>query len=222
MEPCHDESEKMKKIVILGAGGQVAQWVILALAGREDIALTLLLRNPAKLLTPVPANAAVLAGDVLDQALLRQTMPGHDVVHANLVGDDMEAQANSIIAAMQASHVERLIFVLSMGIYDEVPGKFGEWNNANLAEHLKPFRRAADAIEASGLAYTIVRPAWMTDEDEVDYELTTRHAPFKGTVVSRKSVADLIISIIETPALHRHANLGVNKPNTDGDKPYFM
>ncbi|WP_235501880.1 NAD(P)H-binding protein [Janthinobacterium sp. Ant5-2-1] len=170
----------MKKIVILGAGGQGAQWVIRALAGREDIALTLLLRNPAKLLTPVPANACVLAGDVLDQALLRQTMPGHDLIYANLVGDDMEDQANSIIAAMQASHVERLIFVLSMGIYDEVPGKFGEWNNARLAEHLKPFRRAADAIEASGLAYTIVHPAWMTNEDEVDYELTTRHAPFKA------------------------------------------
>ena len=212
----------MKKILILGAGGQVAQWVIRAFASRKDFALTLLLRNPGKLPTPVPANGSVLAGDVLDQALLRQTMPGHDVVYANLVGDDMEQQANSIIAAMRASGVERLIFVLSMGIYDEVPGKFGEWNNAMLAEDLKPFRRAADAIEASGLAYTIVRPAWMTNEDEVDYELTTRHAPFKGTVVSRRSAADLIASIIETPDLHMHANLGVNKPNTDGDKPYFM
>lgn len=216
------KAEIMKKILILGAGGQVAQWVIRALAGREDIALTLLLRNPGKLPTPVPANGTVLAGDVLDQALLRQTMPGHDLVYANLVGDDMEAQANSIIAAMRASSVGRLVFVLSMGIYDEVPGNFGAWNNARLAEHLKPFRRAADAIEASGLAYTIVRPAWMTDEDEVDYELTTRHAPFKGTVVSRRSVADLIASIIEAPDLHLHANLGVNKPNTDGDKPYFM
>lgn len=222
MAACHDESEMMKKILILGAGGQVAQWVIRALAGREDIALTLLLRNPGKLPMPVPANGTLLAGDVLDQALLRQTMPGHDLVYANLVGDDMEAQANSIIAAMRASSVGRLVFVLSMGIYDEVPGKFGAWNNARLAEHLKPFRRAADAIEASGLAYTIVRPAWMTDEDEVDYELTTRHAPFKGTVVSRRSVADLIASIIEAPDLHLHANLGVNKPNTDGDKPYFM
>jgi uncharacterized protein YbjT (DUF2867 family) len=120
----------MKKILILGAGGQVAQWVIRAFAGRDSIALTLLLRNPGKLPTPVPANGNVLAGDVLDQALLRQTMPGHDVVYANLVGDDMEHQANSIIAAMRASGIERLIFVLSMGIYDEVPGKFGEWNNA--------------------------------------------------------------------------------------------
>lgn len=216
------KAEIMKKILILGAGGQVAQWVIRALAGREDIALTLLLRNPGKLPTPVPANGTVLAGDVLDQPLLRQTMPGHDLVYANLVGDDMEAQANSIIAAMRASSVGRLVFVLSMGIYDEVPGKFGAWNNARLAEHLKPFRRAADAIEASSLAYTIVRPAWMTDEDEVDYELTPRHAPFNGTVVSRRSVANLIASIIEAPDLHLHANLGVNKPNTDGDKPYFM
>ena len=216
------KAKMMKKILILGAGGQVARWVIRALAGREDIALTLLLRNPSKLPTPVPANGTVLAGDVLDQALLQQTMPGHDLVYANLVGDDMEDQANSIIAAMQTSGIERLVFVLSMGIYDEFPGKFGEWNNARLAEDLKPLRRAADAIEASSLAYTIVRPAWMTDEDEVDYELTTRHAPFKGTVVSRRSVANLIASIIEAPELHLHANLGVNKPNTDGDKPYFM
>jgi len=86
----------------------------------------------------------------------------------------MEDRANSIIAAMRTSGVERLVFVLSMGIYDEAPGKFGEWNHARLADDLKPLRRAADAIEASNLTFTIVRPAWMTDE--VDYELTTRHS----------------------------------------------
>ena len=56
--------------------------------------------------------------------------------------------------------MKRLIFVLSLGIYDEVPGKFGEWNNATIGEDLKPFRHAADAIEASKLDYTIIRPAW--------------------------------------------------------------
>jgi uncharacterized protein YbjT (DUF2867 family) len=84
------------------------------------------------------------------------------------------------------------------------------------------FRRAADAIEASGLQYTIVRPAWLMDEDEVDYELTPKDEPFKGTVVSRKSVGDLIAKVIANPELHVSGNLGVNKPNTDGDKPYFM
>ncbi|UQV43971.1 NAD(P)H-binding protein [Janthinobacterium lividum] len=52
----------------------------------------------------------------LDQSMLRQTMPGHDLVYATLAGDDMEDQANSIIAAMRAFGVERLVFVLSMGI----------------------------------------------------------------------------------------------------------
>ncbi|MED5612756.1 NAD(P)H-binding protein [Janthinobacterium sp. P210005] len=48
----------------------------------------------------------------------------HVLVNANLLGDDMEDQANSIISAMRASGVERLVFILSMGIYDEGPGTF--------------------------------------------------------------------------------------------------
>lgn len=55
----------------------------------------------------------------------------------------------------------------------------------------------------------------------MDYELTGRNASFKGTVVSRKSVADLIARIIRLPE-HLGGNVGVNKPDTDGDKPYFM
>ncbi|WP_218965325.1 NAD(P)H-binding protein [Janthinobacterium sp. 13] len=143
----------------------------------------------------------------------------HVLIHANLLGNGMGDQANSIIAAMRASGVERLVFILSMGIYDEGPGTFGEWTNARLAQHLKPFRRSADAIEAPGFAYMIVRPAWMTNEDEVGDERTMRRAPFNGTVVSRRSVADLIANIIAAPDLHLHANLGVNKPHMDGDKP---
>ena len=52
--------------------------------------------------------------------------------------------------------------------------RFGAWNRATIGEDLKPFRRAADAIEASGFQYIILRPAWLMDEDEVDYELTSK------------------------------------------------
>lgn len=212
----------MKNLLILGASGQIAQWVIDALADRNDTALTLLLRNPKKISGKEPPRSKVVIGNVLDKTLLRQVLPGQDIVYANLTGEDLDVQAKSVIAAMQAAGVKRLVFVLSLGIYDEVPGKFGEWDRATIGEDLKPFRRAADAIEASGLDYTILRPAWLTDEDEVDYELTERHEPFKGTVVSRKSVADLIVKVIESPQLHSGANLGVSKPDSDGDKPYFM
>ncbi|HDX0838819.1 TPA: SDR family oxidoreductase [Stenotrophomonas maltophilia] len=212
----------MKNVLILGASGQIAQWVIRSLATEKNIQQTLLLRDPKKLTGKEPANAKVVIGNVLDKKLLKDAVAGQDIVYANLTGEDLDKQAQAVIAAMNAAGVKRLIFVLSLGIYDEVPGKFGEWNNDIIGEDLKPFRRAADAIEASGLDYTILRPAWLTDEDEVDYETTEKGQPFKGTVVSRRSVGDLISQIIVDPARHAGENLGLNKPGSDGDKPYFM
>jgi len=149
-------------------------------------------------------------------------LAGQDIVYANLSGDEIDLQAKNIVEAMKAAKVERLVFVTSLGIYDEVPGKFGAWNRREIASYLPPFRRAADVIEASGVNYTILRPAWLTDKNEVDYETTERNEPFKGTEVSRKSVAELIVKMIESPKLFSRGNLGVNKPNTDGDKPAFL
>lgn len=212
----------MNNVLILGGSGQIARWVVKSLADRPDTTMTLLVRDPKKLTSNEPGNARVVIGNALDKKLLKQAMAGRDIVYANLTGEDLDKQAKAVIAAMQAAGVKRLIFVLSLGIYDEVPGNFGKWNNATIGEDLKPFRRAADAIEASGLEYTILRPAWLTDEDEVDYELTRKGEPFKGTVVSRRSVGELIAKVITSPNLHIGANLGINKPNTDGDKPYFM
>lgn len=212
----------MKNVLILGASGQIAQWVIRSLAADAGIQQTLLLRDPKKLTGKEPANAKVVIGNVLDKKVLKDAVAGQDIVYANLTGDDLDKQAHAVIAAMQSAGVKRLVFVLSLGIYDEVPGAFGDWNNDIIGEELKPFRRAADAIEASGLDYTILRPAWLTDEDEVDYQITEKGQPFKGTVVSRRSVGDLIGQIIVDPERFVGANLGVNKPGTDGDKPYFM
>lgn len=212
----------MKNILILGASGQIARWVVKALASDRNVRQTLLLRDPGKLTGREPANARVVIGNVLDKKLLRDAMAGQDLVYANLTGEDLDQQARSVIAAMQAAGVRRLVFVLSLGIHDEVPGKFGEWNNATIGEDLQPFRRAAEAITASGLAYTLVRPAWLTDEDAVDYEITTRDESFKGTVVSRRSVADLIERIIAAPERYVGESLGVSRPNSGGDKPFFM
>jgi hypothetical protein len=125
-------------------------------------------------------------------------------------------------ASMRRAGVKRLIFVASLGIYDEVPGKFGEWNRRMIGSALRPYRKAADVIEASDLNYTVLRPAWLTDDDEISYETTSRKEPFKGTEVSRKSVAALIVKLIESPDQSPRSNLGVSKPGTDGDKPAFV
>ena len=99
---------------------------------------------------------------------------------------------------MDTNGIKRLIWVSSLGIYDEVPGKFGEWNKNILGSYLTTYRAAADKITESDLDYTIIRPAWLTNKDEVSYEKTVgAQTPFKGTEVSRLSVADYIVNIIE-------------------------
>jgi uncharacterized protein YbjT (DUF2867 family) len=211
----------MTKVLVLGAGGQIARWVIEMLADSKDVEMTLYLRHAHKLHGKSPKNAKVVEGDVLDRKVLDPAVKGQDVVYANLTGDDIDKQATSVISSMKSEGVERLVFITTLGIYDEVPGKFGVWNRQNIGAYLPPFRKAADAIEASGLDYTILRPAWLSDDDEVDFETTERNEPFKGTEVSRKSVAALVVECIRKPKVFSHKNLGVNKPNTDGDKPSF-
>lgn len=209
----------MMKVLVLGAGGQIARWAVGMLAD-EDVELTLLARDTSKL-AHVPDNARVVQGDVLDREQLDPAVRGQDIVYANLAGD-LGAQAERIVESMTAAGVGRLIFVTALGIYDEVPGAFGAWNNRQIDPYLGPYRQAADTIETSGLDYTILRPAWLTDADEIDYETTQRDEPFQGTEVSRKSVAALAVDIATNPTRWSRANLGVNKPGTEGDKPSFF
>jgi uncharacterized protein YbjT (DUF2867 family) len=152
--------------------------------------------------------------------LTRQVVEGKDIVYANLGGDDIEDQARSVVAALEAAGVRRLIWISTLGIYDEVPGEFGKWNHQMLdGGYLEPYSAAAQVIEASKLDYTIVRPAWLTDVDEVEYELTQKGEPFKGTEVSRKSIADLVVKLSLDPTRYVRGSVGVNKPGTEGDKP---
>ena len=83
-----------------------------------------------------------------------------------------------------------------------MPGAFGKWNNDNIGPYLPPYKKAADIIEASSLDYTVLRPAWLTNNDEIEYETTVKGENFKGTEVSRKSVAALGLEIIENPSIH--------------------
>ncbi|MEU1228813.1 SDR family oxidoreductase [Streptomyces sp. NPDC005828] len=207
------------KVLVLGAGGRIARWAV-DMLGREDVELTLLARKQTRL-SDVPPGARVIEGDVLDPEVLEQALQGQDVVYANLAGD-LDEQARAIVTAMDAAGVRRLVFVTALGIYDEVPGAFGRWNTQTIGtDTLRTYRAAADAITSSGLDYTILRPAWLSDKDEIDYEVTSRDEPFRGTTVSRKSVAALAVEIIKDPQQWARADLGVNKPGTEGDRPVF-
>lgn len=195
----------MTKILILGAYGQVARVATRLFLERTDAELKLYLRQASRLRDTGPENrVTVLEGDVLDAARLDAAMQGVDVVYANLSGQ-MEDQARNIVRAMNEAGVKRLIFVSSMGIYDEVPGE-------RHGSILDPYRNSVKLIEASDLDYTIIRPAWLNDRNEIAYGTTRKGEVFvnKDKTVSRKSVADLIVKLALTPGFGIRESLGVN------------
>jgi len=194
----------MTNVLILGATGSLARVATDRFLKETDAKLTLFARNTRRLKNIDPTRVRVVEGDVLDEGALKRAMAGQDVVYANLAGD-LERMATSIVKAMEDTGLRRLIFISSMGIYDEVPGQ-------KYRSVLDPYRDAARVIEASDLDYTILRPAWFTDANEIDYETTQKGAPFKGGVVSRKSLADLIVKLTESADLEVRHSLGVSKP----------
>jgi uncharacterized protein YbjT (DUF2867 family) len=192
----------MTNVIILGASGNIARQVIDILVEKDDISLTLFLRDKRRLRNKDVSKCCIIEGDVLDFNQLKEAVTGQDIVYANLAGD-LEAMAKNIVKAMNETVVSKLIFISSIGIYD-----------TPLRAVLEPYRKAADVIEASNLEYTILRPTWFNNADEVDYETTRKGEPEKGSVISQKSLATLITKIIESPEKYIRENLGVNEPNS--------
>jgi uncharacterized protein YbjT (DUF2867 family) len=200
----------MTQVLILVANGQIARAATELCVKRADVQVTLYLRSAKRLWgpglnLPLLNQVDVIEGDVLDMKTLKAAMVGQDVVYANLSGP-LEKMAKNIVQAMKATGVKRLIFISSMGIYDEIFGeRYGRVGD--------PQRKAATVIEASDLDYTILRPAWLNDKDEIAYETTQNGRLFKAAdkPVSRKSVADLVVKLATTPGLEVRHSLGVNK-----------
>lgn len=196
----------MTRILIIGAHGQIAQVATRLLLERGDVELTLYLRRSDRLshLADRP-GVRLVEGDAANLEKLMGVMAGHDAVYANLSGA-MGKQARAIVKAMQACGVKRLVFISSMGIYDEVPGK-------KSGSVLDPYRESAAVIEASDLNYAILRPAWLDDQDVVAYGTTRKGEVFRasGSTVSRRSVAELVIALCLSPELHPRESLGVHR-----------
>lgn len=207
----------MKNVLVIGASSKIAQWADKELAKDNDINLTLFLRHPEKL-SPELQQEKIIVGDATKLDDVQNAVKGMDIVYASLAGEVKKA-AEIIVKAMDSEGIKRLIWTSSLGIYNEIPGEFGRWNQQVMGDYYHRYRLAADVVENSDLDYTIIRPAWLTNLDEINYETTTRDEPFKGTEVSRKSLAAFVVSVIKDPTKAVRDSIGVDKPGTDGDRP---
>ncbi|EHS5725473.1 NAD(P)H-binding protein [Escherichia coli] len=191
----------MTKVLILGAAGSLARVTTQYFIENTDAELKLYLRNANRLKKSISRRVSLIEGDVLNKYELINALQDIDVVYANLSGD-LKSQAQSIISAMNTVGIRRLIFISSMGIYDEVPGE-------QYGSILDPYRDSAALIEKSDLDYTIIRPGWFTNDNIINYVITHKGEPFKGRFVSRLSIADFICKIATTDSHFIRESIGI-------------
>ena len=216
----------MTTIAVLGANGRIARIAEDMLLAHDDIELTLFIHTENELGADIKDNprVTVVKGDAKNPDDVLNAINGADEVYANLAATqdssaDIIPMAKAVVDMMDKAGIKRLVWISSLGIYNEVPGEFGAWNANILGDYLVNYRKSVDVIEASDLDYTIIRPAWLTDKDEVDFEITEKGELFRGTEVSRKSVASEVVELLLDPDKEVRTSIGLDKPGTDGDKP---
>lgn len=197
----------MIKVLIIGATGSVGRVTVKSLLQTiSSIELSVFSRHVTK--TDFPQNVHIFKGNVMNPKDLESALQGQNIVFAALSGD-LVSMAQKIVEGMKKVGVSRLLFISSMGIYDEIPASIGAHENLKSNPALIPYRKAADVVENSGLDYTIIRPGWFNN-GPVSYEITLKGQPFGGHDVSRASIADLVTKIVSNPTLYTHESVGIN------------
>jgi len=199
----------MANILIIGATGSVGSTTRQYFLNQTTDQLTLMARHTQRLGRLNAQRERAITGSVTDQAALKAALNGQDVVFAALSGN-LASMAQSLIAAMDQADVKRLLFITSMGIYNEIPASVG---GGNLDENpvLQGYRDAADLVEASDLNYTVIRPGWFDNGQDTDYEVTKKGEPFGGHNVSRQSIADLVVRLAHDDQFGSRDSLGINR-----------
>lgn len=100
---------KLKNVFILGVSGNIVKQVIDILVNKDDIDLTLFLRNKNRLRNNDVSRCHIIEGDVLDFNQLKEAITGQDIVYANLSGD-LEAMAKNFVKAMKETEVKKNYF----------------------------------------------------------------------------------------------------------------
>jgi uncharacterized protein YbjT (DUF2867 family) len=201
----------MTKIVIIGATGSVGRVARQLFLEKTKDELTFFSRRPDRLKPIDSTREVTVSGDVMNASDLDKVISGQDVVFASLTGN-LGKMAQEIVESMKRVGVKRLIFITSMGIYNEIPASVGSSGNLRSNPILQTYRDAADVIEASNLDYTIIRPGWFDSSNDTDYDITVKGEPFGGHDVSRKSIADLVVRLAADPTLYVRESVGINRP----------
>ncbi|HVX34116.1 MAG TPA: SDR family oxidoreductase [Solirubrobacterales bacterium] len=191
----------MSTVAIAGGHGKIAMLLGALLAGRGD-GVRGLIRNPAQEGDLRAAGIEPVLCDLEGDDDVAAAIRGSDaVVFAAGAGPGSgEARKSTmdlggavkLIEAAKAAGISRYLMVSSMGAEDPPAG------GGAFGAYLRAKALADDALRASGLDYTIVRPGRLTDEPGTG--LVAIAADTGRGEVPRADVAAVLLACLDTPA----------------------
>lgn len=193
----------MQLLVVGATGGTGKQAVEQALQRGHFV--TALVRDPAKLALKHP-NLTVVTGDVLKPETLLSVVRRQDMVICSLGGglgkDDhtVSEGTKNLIAAMQEVGLRRLLVVSSLGVGDSyneasLPSKLflkTLLSNAMAEKEIQEW-----AVRETGLNWTIVRPASLTNDPATGQYEVGEHMKFSLFAMPRIARADVAAFLLD-------------------------
>jgi uncharacterized protein YbjT (DUF2867 family) len=209
------------RVVIAGGHGQIALRLTALLAGRGDV-VTGVVRNPDHRGDVEAAGGTALVSDLeaVSASDLAQQLVGADaVVFAAGAGptsgaprkDSVDRAAAVLLAeAAELAGVQRYVQVSAMGVDEEPDASLGEvW-----VAYLQAKRAAEEAVRATKLDWTILRPGRLTDDPGVGKVLLASSVP-RGAV-TRDDTAAVLAALLDNPG-----TIGQTLELVEGDDDVF-
>jgi uncharacterized protein YbjT (DUF2867 family) len=199
-------------VVVAGASGRTGKFVLRRLAAGKWSYRPLTRSRVAavKRLGPEFAGESWVEADVRDPFQLAAALAGADYV-ISVIGTtrikgpesaefvDNGGVKNLVDAAVREG-VQHFVLLTAMGVTD-ASHPLNKLTNDTLVWRL----RGEDYLRASGLNYTIVRPAGLREEPSGTWALRFEQGDHwknhKGAILSRDDAADLMVEALKNPAL---------------------
>ena len=180
----------MKKILILGASSPTGKVLLTYLqTSKQNLDITCYVRSPEKLSSF--SNINIIKGDLTSQSSLSSVMKDKDMVITLLNSKNLVTLAENVVKSMKENNIKRIIWMTGMGIHHEVPGKIKEILD-KLVESQPHYVQAADAIMNSGLDYTLLRGAHLTDGENRKYYIQKEGEALHSNTCDKIAIAEFI------------------------------
>jgi len=205
------------KVVVLGATGATGRLIVgkAVAKGHEVVALVRSREKAADL-----AGAEFVEGDARDPVALTRAIAGCDAVISSL-GTAMSpfrevtllsTATRALVGVMAEQNVRRLVCITGLGAGDSRGhgGFFFDWVflPLMLRNVYEDKNRQEDAIRASALDWTIVRPTVLNDKPaRGGIKASTDLSGVHGGTIARADVAEFVVEQLATDAWLRKAPL---------------